>query len=175
VKLRLVTALLLLLAACGGDSTESTTPAAPAETTEAPVETTAAPTTEAVASGQLVAVSASDLGDILVDGEGRTLYLFEPDAQGASTCYDSCESNWPPLVGGASAGDGVDGSLLGTASRDDGSEQVTYDGWPLYYFAGDAAAGDTNGQGINDVWYVVSAAGGAVEADAAAEAAGSAY
>jgi predicted lipoprotein with Yx(FWY)xxD motif len=107
-------------------------------------------------------VASSDLGDILVDGDGNTLYVFEPDAQGASTCYDSCEGNWPPLVGDVAAGDGVDGSLLGTAARTDGTDQVTYNGWPLYYFAHDAAPGDVNGQGVGDVWYVVSPAGDAV-------------
>lgn len=172
MKLRLMIALMLLLAACGGN-TESTTTATPAETTSPPAEATASSTTEAV-PGEVVALASSDLGDILVDAAGRTLYLFESDAQGPSTCYDSCESNWPPLVGAASAGDGVDGSLLGSVARDDGAEQVTYDGWPLYYFAGDATAGDTNGQGINDVWYVVSAAGEVVDLQGAADA-GSAY
>lgn len=156
MKLRLAIAMMLLLAACGGDNAD--------------------PTTTAAASGEVVAVAASDFGDILFDGAGRTLYLFEPDAQGASTCYDACESNWPPLVGAVSAGDGVDGSLLATVAREDGSEQVTYDGWPLYYFAGDAAAGDTNGQGVNDVWYVVSASGEAIGMDTGADdQAGSAY
>jgi len=154
--------LILTLAACGGDNEDSATTTVAAETTAAPVETTAPPTTDIV-SGEVVDVAGSDLGEVLVDGDGMTLYLFEPDAQGASTCYDACESNWPPLVGAVSAGDGVDGSLLGTVGRDDGSEQVTYDGWPLYYFAGDAAAGDVNGQGLNDVWYVVSDAGEAIK------------
>jgi predicted lipoprotein with Yx(FWY)xxD motif len=107
-------------------------------------------------------LASTDLGDILSDSDGNTLYLFVPDAQGESVCYDQCEAAWPPLVGDVNAGDGVDGSLLGTAERTDGSVQVTYDGWPLYYFANDAAPGDTNGQGLNDVWYVVDAAGDAV-------------
>lgn len=174
MKLRLVIALMLLLAACGGDDTGSTTTAGATETTAAPAGTAAAPTTEA--GGEQVVLASSDLGEILVDGAGATLYLFEPDAQGPSTCYNACESNWPPLVGEVSAGDGVDGSLLGSVARNDGSEQVTYDGWPLYYFAGDAVAGDANGQGLNDVWYVVSAAGTAIGMpDAPAAASGSAY
>jgi predicted lipoprotein with Yx(FWY)xxD motif len=171
VKLRLglLIAFALLVAACGGDDAGGATTAAPG-TTEAAVETTttvaattAAETTGAPAAGQTVAVATTDLGNILVDGSGNTLYLFLPDDQGASTCYDACESNWPPLVGDVSAGDGVDGALLGTAARDDGSAQVTYNGWPLYYFANDAAPGDVNGEGINEVWYVVSGAGEAVE------------
>lgn len=104
-------------------------------------------------------VGSSDLGEYLVDGDGNTLYVFMPDAQGDSTCYDDCETNWPPLTGGAEAGAGVDAQLIGSTTRTDGSDQVTYDGRPLYYFAGDAAPGDTTGQGINDVWFVVSPTG----------------
>jgi predicted lipoprotein with Yx(FWY)xxD motif len=105
----------------------------------------------------------SSLGTILVDGEGHTLYMFEPDAQGPSTCTDQCLGAWPALLGPATAGDGVDAGMLGTAARpDDGTLQVTYNGWPLYYFAQDAAAGDVNGQGVNDVWYVVDPSGAAV-------------
>ncbi len=72
-------------------------------------------------------------GTILVDGEGMTLYMFVPDAQGPSTCEDDCLAAWPALTGPATAGEGVDEALLGTATRpDDGTEQVTYNGWPLY-------------------------------------------
>ncbi len=110
----------------------------------------------------VVQVEGSDLGQILVDADGRTLYLFLPDDQGGeSTCYDDCEANWPPLAaeGELAGGDGVDGSLLGTTEREDGSTQVTYDGWPLYLFAGDETADDVNGQGVGDVWYVVAPSG----------------
>ena len=85
-----------------------------------------------------MATADTDLGTILVDGEGRTLYLFMPDAQGASMCLDSCATTWPPLAGPATAGDGVDEALLSTADRPDGAAQVTYNGWPLYHFASDA-------------------------------------
>jgi predicted lipoprotein with Yx(FWY)xxD motif len=102
----------------------------------------------------------TDLGTILVDAEGLTLYLFAPDAQGPSTCEADCLSAWPALAGPATAGEGVDESLLGTATRpDDGTEQVTYNGWPLYYYAQDNAPGDVRGQGVGDVWFVVDPAG----------------
>ena len=114
------------------------------------------------ADGPAVDVATSGLGDILVDADGVTLYLFTPDAQGASTCYDQCATNWPPLEGAVSAGEGVDASLLGTVERTDGTVQATYNGWPLYYFASDEAAGDTNGQSLQDVWWVVDGAGNAV-------------
>lgn len=112
-----------------------------------------------------VAVEDSDLGQIVVDGEGRTLYVFLVDEGTESTCYDDCEASWPPLtVEGDPTGDGVDASLLGTTEREDGSTQVTLDGHPLYYFASDEAADDVNGQGVGDVWYVVSPEGEAITA-----------
>ena len=113
-------------------------------------------------AGAEIQVTSTDLGDVVVDSDGNTLYLFTPDAQGDSTCYDQCEANWPPLVGDVTAGEGLDADLLGSTDRTDGSVQVTYNGWPLYYFAGDTAPGDTNGQGLNGVWFVVSPDGNAV-------------
>ena len=114
----------------------------------------------------------AELGEITVDSAGNTLYLFIPDAQGESTCYETCADNWPPVLANdeAVAGAGLDQDLVGSVTRTDGSEQVTYGGWPLYSFVGDTEAGQTNGQGVNDVWYVVAADGtavGAPEADAA--------
>jgi predicted lipoprotein with Yx(FWY)xxD motif len=105
-----------------------------------------------------VAVEDSDLGQIVVDGEGRTLYVFLADEGEESTCYDDCEASWPPLTveGDPTAGEGIDGSLLSTTEREDGSMQVTFDGQPLYYFGADETADDVNGQGVGDVWYVVS-------------------
>jgi len=143
-------AIALVLGACASDDTTTTTAG------------DAATTTAAATAGATVAVASTDLGDILQDGEGRTLYLFNPDAQGDPTCYDDCADAWPALVEEVTAGDGADGSLLGTATRTDGGVQVTYNGWPLYYFSGDVAAGDTNGQGLNDVWWVVDPTGTAV-------------
>jgi len=105
-------------------------------------------------------VASSDLGDILVDGEGRTLYIFTPDNKGPSTCTDVCRQGWPALHAPATAGTGVTASLLGTAARpDDGTAQATYNGWPLYYFSGDTAPGQTHGQGVIDSWYVIDATG----------------
>ncbi len=149
-------AVVMLAAACSTSDTtdESTT------TTEA--TTTAPPASDPAPA---LTVADSSLGEIVVDADGTTLYLFAPDARGESTCYDQCEQNWPPLVGEVQAGDGIDASLLGTTTRTDGSVQVTYAGWPLYFFAADAAAGDTNGQGLNDVWWVVAPDGTAIGTD----------
>ncbi len=118
---------------------------------------------------------SSEYGQFLVDQNGMALYLFLPDAQGASTCYDDCATNWPPLtVESADAlptlGEGLDQALLGTVERDDGTLQLTYNGWPLYYYLGDMEAGATNGQGLGGNWFLVSATGEAVGADMGAPA-----
>jgi predicted lipoprotein with Yx(FWY)xxD motif len=99
-----------------------------------------------------------ELGDFLVDDAGMTLYRFNPDEPDKSNCYDQCADNWPPLLveeGQIPTGNaGVVGGL-GTTERDDGTIQVTYQGMPLYYWVNDEVPGDTTGQGVNDVWYVV--------------------
>jgi predicted lipoprotein with Yx(FWY)xxD motif len=115
-------------------------------------------------AGATVAVEDSELGQIVVDAEGRTLYVFLVDEGTESTCYDDCEASWPPLTveGDPVAGEGVDGFLLGTTERTDAATQVTLDGHPLYYFAADETPDDMNGQGVSEVWYVVSPTGEAI-------------
>lgn len=125
-------------------------------TTEGPAGEDDATTAGGDGSGATVTVAETDLGEVLADSEGVTLYLFTQDADGESVCYDDCAENWPPLVvdGEPTAGDGVSADLS-THERDDGATQVVANGWPLYYFAGDSAPGETNGQGVGDVWYVL--------------------
>lgn len=111
-----------------------------------------------------VAVTKGNLGSILVDGSGRTLYLFEKDKGSTSSCYGTCATAWPPYTttGSPQAGAGAQGPLLGTTKRTDGTTEVTYHGHPLYYFAGDSKPGDTNGQKVNEFgaeWFVLSPAG----------------
>jgi predicted lipoprotein with Yx(FWY)xxD motif len=117
----------------------------------------------------LQSVSGID-GKILADGQGRALYLFTADKSSTSTCTGACAAAWPPVTASAMpmAGGGVSQSMLGTTKRADGTEQLTYNGHPLYYFSGDQAAGDTNGQGLNSKWYVVGADGNAIMAKAQA-------
>lgn len=117
---------------------------------------------EAQSAGALETAD-SDLGQILVDPDGMTLYVFLPDEQSESTCYDACAATWPPLEGQMEAGAGVDESLLGTAERTDGTTQATYNGWPLYYYASDSEPGDVTGQGVGDNWFVVDPAGEVVD------------
>ena len=91
-----------------------------------------------------------------------TLYVFKNDTAGTSVCNGECATNWPPLLveagGSVTPGPGISGAI-GTTTRDDGTTQVTYEGAPLYYFVGDTAAGDTNGHGLNDVWFVATSTG----------------
>jgi predicted lipoprotein with Yx(FWY)xxD motif len=103
----------------------------------------------------------ANLGSFLVDSKGMTLYLFTQDTPNTSTCYASCATAWPPLLtsGAPTAGAGVTASLLGTTKRTDGTTQVTYNGWPLYYWRNDKVAGDTTGENVQNVWFVVTPAG----------------
>ena len=155
-------------------SQAAATEAAPTEAmpTEAPAATQAAPAASqpaaAAAPSGAAVVNVSNggqLGSFLVDVGGMTLYLFTKDSPGTTTCYDKCATAWPPLLtsGNATAGDGVDASKLGTTTRTDGTTQVTYNGWPLYYFQKDKQPGDTTGQGVGSVWYVISPAGDAMQ------------
>lgn len=99
----------------------------------------------------------ADLGPFLVDGRGFTLYLFTNDAENVTNCYDNCATAWPPLIvawGEPTAGPGA-GGRLGLIERRDGAKQVTYNGIPLYYWLGDREPGQTNGQNVGGVWFVV--------------------
>ena len=98
------------------------------------------------------------LGSMLVDLSGRSLYLFSKDEPGVSSCIGGCALAWPPVitVDAPAAGEESQASRLGTTRRPDGSKQVTFDGWPLYYYAKDDKPGDANGQAVGDVWWVVS-------------------
>jgi predicted lipoprotein with Yx(FWY)xxD motif len=104
-----------------------------------------------------VGMSKSPLGDVLVGPNGKTLYMFDPDKAGASTCYDRCAVAWPPLLTDVApqADKGVQQKLLGTTQRKDGTLQVTYNGMPVYYWFRDHAAGEWNGQSVGKVWWMV--------------------
>jgi predicted lipoprotein with Yx(FWY)xxD motif len=160
----------VVLAGCGSSSTASSTTAttskASTSTTSASTSTTAAGTSPPVYEVQTGTVSG--LGEVLVNGQGLTLYLFVPDKQsGSSTCYGSCAEGWPPLllptgVTTPVAGSGVETSLLGTTHRSDGTTQITYNKWPLYLWQGDSEPGQATGQGLNNdggLWYVLSPSG----------------
>jgi predicted lipoprotein with Yx(FWY)xxD motif len=114
-----------------------------------------------------VTAASTKLGMILVDGSGRTLYLFAKDQPDQSACAGGCAAAWPVdnSSGTPKAGSGVKASLLGTITRSDNTTQVTYNHHPLYYYSGDSGAGQQNGQGLNAfgaAWFVVAPAGGKV-------------
>ena len=126
------------------------------------------PTSTAGGASSVATVSAAStsLGMILVDGSGRTLYLFEKDQPNQSACAGACAAAWPvdQSSGTPTAGSGATASLLGTIKRSDNTTQVTYNKHPLYYYAGDSGPGQQSGQGIDAFgakWFVVTPAGGA--------------
>ncbi len=102
-----------------------------------------------------------------MDQLGRALYLYTADTQssGTSACTDDCLTQWQPVIvtGTPQAGNGVNAALLGTIPRDDGTLQATYNGWPLYTYAGDTAPGTTSGQGMGSAWFLVSGAGNSIQ------------
>jgi predicted lipoprotein with Yx(FWY)xxD motif len=162
--------------ACGSNPYSSSpsaastpTPAAPAAAPAAdPYATNPSPAAAGVPSGTTVMLSNSNLGQILVDGNGRTVYLWEVDKSSTSNCYDACRNAWPPVLttGKPLAGTGINASLLGTSARSDGQLEVVYNGHPLYYFIADKKPGDNTGQGINNFggpWYVVGPSGNKVD------------
>jgi len=125
-----------------------------------------APTTGA-ATAATVSTSNTKLGQILVDGSGRTFYLFQKDQPNQSACSGACAAAWPVAqsAGTPKAASGVKASMLGTIKRSDGTTQVTYNKHPLYYYSGDSGPGQQNGQNLNAFgakWYVVAPAGSPV-------------
>jgi predicted lipoprotein with Yx(FWY)xxD motif len=159
-------AAALLAAACGSSSAATNPYGAPAASpSAAPAVAPSANPTPSVASGTTIAAGSTRLGQVLVDGKGRTVYLFAADSGTQSACNSSaCVQYWPPVLttGAPQAGTGVNPSLLGMTARKDGTTEVTYGGHPLYYFISDKNVGDVTGQAVNGFggpWYVVSPSG----------------
>jgi predicted lipoprotein with Yx(FWY)xxD motif len=169
----------VLVAGCassGGASIAPTNP--PSSQAPASQPPASAPASEAP-GGEVHMVELhqdATLGAFLTGEDGKSLYLFGNDSAGTSTCSGGCAEAWPPFVldegETVEAADGVTGTLA-TITRDDGSEQVTIDDLPLYYFAGDDGPAQTNGQGVNDVWYLAAPDGSMVGADAGPGSSGS--
>ena len=150
-RLGSVTAAMVLglagLTACGGGNGYSSGTAP-----------SAAPAPSSAAAAKLAAADVGSFGKIVVDGNGRTVYVFDKDAEGKSNCEGDCLAKWPAVVAGTGTPqvDGVEASLVGTITRPDGTKQVTLAGHPLYLFASDSKAGETDGQGFGGIWWVVS-------------------
>lgn len=128
-----------------------------------------APPTTASGQAATVGISNTGIGQILVDSQGRTLYLFKADQGTKSACTGACAGAWPPLLvqGKPTLGKGISASLVGTATRPEGATQLTYNGHPLYTFAQDQKAGETNGQGVSAFgasWFALNSAGNQLSA-----------
>lgn len=156
---------LATLTSCSAGAQES-------EATQQSAPSSSSPDSAPSAGADDVALSTADspLGTIVVDGDGRAVYQFDTDTQNgdSSSCTGQCIANWPAVPGSdAPELDGVTGTV-GTITGTDGEPQLTLNGWPLYYFAGDQAAGDVNGQGLMGTWWVLDPAGERITDDAPA-------
>jgi len=134
----------------------------------------------ASASATVITTSTGSAGVFLTNGSGRAVYLWVKDPAGKSECSGACAGAWPPVPAGSklTAAGSAKQADLGTITRSDGSKQVTYDGHPLYFFAGDSAAGQTNGQGSDGFgakWWLVSPSGAEITGSAPASGSGSGY
>jgi predicted lipoprotein with Yx(FWY)xxD motif len=158
-----VVVIAVAISGCGGSSNDNSTTQASSMPTGG--STTPASSAHAgSAASSTVDVGNTKLGKILVDAQGRTLYLFEADKPNVSNCSGACQTVWPPLNsnGKATAGAGAKAGMIGSTAQG----QVTYNGWPLYTYTGDQKPGDTNGQNLDQFgaeWYVLSPAGEKVE------------
>jgi predicted lipoprotein with Yx(FWY)xxD motif len=144
----------LTITACGGSSNNNATAAS-------------APPKAANGQAATIGMASTSLGNVLVDSQGRTIYLFQKDSGTKSACTGACATAWPPVrsSGKPTIGSGLTASKVGTTPRSDGKPQVTYNGHPLYLFQNDQSAGDTSGQGVSAfgaAWYVLSPAGDAI-------------
>jgi predicted lipoprotein with Yx(FWY)xxD motif len=158
----LTAAVALMIAGCGSSDSTSSGSAYGGKGGGGSKPT--AETSAAGGDGIVSAAKVGDLGTILVDSEGRTLYDFHKDKGSKSACYGACAAAWPPLLteGNPQTQGAADRSMLGTTKRKDGTEQVTYNGWPLYTYAGDQKPGEANGNDISQFgaqWYALQANG----------------
>jgi len=140
----------------------ATKPSAPAATA-----TAVPPSPTPVTKPAMLALNQTSLGKIITDGNGMSLYMYPPDTRdpSVSNCYDACARAWPPLLTAGKPelkGADVDAKLVGTTTRKDGTTQVTYNGWPLYYWQRDRNPGDVLGQAVGDIWWVMTADGGII-------------
>ena len=175
VKLAIPLGAALLATACSSAATTSSPSSAPAAGSSAPAAGSSA---SASTTGTVISTQAGSAGAFLTAGSGRAVYLWAKDGMNMSACTGACAAAWPPVPanGTLTATGGAKASDLGTITRSDGTKQVTYDGHPLYYFVGDSAAGQTNGQGSDNFgakWWLVASSGAKITAssDTAAAAA----
>lgn len=161
-------AVLALVAACSSSSKSTTSAGGSGRSSTQP----------ASSAGPAAAVTISVTGTTLMGADGRTLYENTVDTMTKISCTGSCASEWPPVIGTPKIGSGLDASKFGTATRPDGTKQVTFDGHPLYLFDEDKAAGDKKGEGIADgggKWHVATTSGAAASSPASDDSSSSSY
>ncbi|HTZ65027.1 MAG TPA: hypothetical protein VMB51_13060 [Solirubrobacteraceae bacterium] len=164
----LTVALAALLAGCGSSSTSTTTTTA--STPASTPATTPSSSTSSSSGVSVATANVSGLGEILVNSQGHTLYVFEPDKHARVTCTGTCAQLWPPLklAGGqrATASGHVNAALLSSLPSPEGGQVATYAGWPLYTYVSDSTAGQATGQGLETnggLWYVIGPAGNVIK------------
>jgi predicted lipoprotein with Yx(FWY)xxD motif len=162
--------LALALAGCGKDTTSSSA----SKSSGSNSTTTVASAASSSSGGATVVakLTSSPFGEILTDAQGNTLYVFAKDTGTTSNCNSGCSETWPPMpvTGTPAGGTGINASDLGTTTRAGGTKQLTFFGHPVYHYAADNQAGDTMGQGIGGIWYVVNKSGSPVKSASASTA-----
>ena len=167
--------IALTVAACGS-SASSSSPAAPASSAASTSSAAAAGAGSSASSASLLSTTVNGT-KVLTNAKGFVVYWFAPDTPTSSKCTGSCATYWPPVTGPATAGSGVTGTL-GTITRSDGTKQATYDGHPLYTYAGDTSPGQAKGNGLNvsgGLWYEMTVSGATPAASASATSGGGGY
>jgi len=162
-------AATLVIAACGSSSSTGNSGSGSGSGSS--------PAAAAGASGGALTTAKVGGATLLTNAKGFTLYWFVPDTTTASKCYGSCAKYWPPVLGPASAGSGVTGTL-GTITRSNGAKQATWDGHPLYTYVGDTSPGMNKGNGLNlsgGVWHQIVLSGTAVPASGSSPSGGGGY
>ncbi|MFI9387169.1 hypothetical protein [Kutzneria sp. NPDC052558] len=145
---------LATVAACGGNGAQAPAAGGQAQQTNQPTDPNQV---------KLTATTVGQLGQVVTDAAGMTLYRFDADTANppASNCYDQCAQTWPPELATSSTAtlDGIDQSAVGVILRKDGTKQITINGWAVYRYAKDTAPGDAKGQGLMQKWYAVTPQG----------------
>jgi predicted lipoprotein with Yx(FWY)xxD motif len=157
------------LTACGGDDSSSASGSG---------SSNSAPAGQPAATGaKLATADVAGLGKVVVDGNGRTVYVLDKDTSGKSNCEGDCLAKWPVVAAGDGTPQltGIDASLISTITRSDGSKQLAIGGLPLYLFASDSAAGEAKGQAVGGVWWVVGADGKKITTQASGSGNGNGY
>jgi len=158
IPVALAIAAALALGGCGGGSDSSSGGGPYGEGGETSAASKPAKSETAGGTAVVSVANAAGAGQVLVDSKGFTLYYFKKDKGGKSACYGPCAKVWPPLSGSGKAEGGAMAAKLGTTERSDGTTQVTYAGWPLYTYAGDAKPGEVKGADIDSFgaeWYAL--------------------